>query len=193
MQALNRPLPAQPFSTLYTYQPNMPHTTYDGTIAVAQKILKSLRHILHLAETQQPEASSTTLLTARLHPDMYPLPDQIRLATQFCENLAARLSGREPETFERESLNSFAGFYARIDKVLQILEQTDKDVVNEQGDKVVPTPFGPGVVVDLSGAQFAHTAAIPNIYFHLTTAYGILRKEGVVLGKKDYYAGFISV
>ena len=72
----------------------MGHTLCDGTI-VAQGILCSLSHILHQAE-QRPDAS--TLFEARLYEDMYPLTDQVRLATQFSENLLARLTGREPVT-----------------------------------------------------------------------------------------------
>ncbi|KAL2817484.1 hypothetical protein BDW59DRAFT_152538 [Aspergillus cavernicola] len=165
----------------------MGHTIYDGTIVVVRGILNTLSHILHLAE-QRPDASS--LLEARLHEDMYPLPDQIRLATQFSENVVARLTGREPVTFEGKP-TTFAEFYERIDTVLKTLNETDKNVVNEHGDIVEATPIGQGQTADMTGATYAHTIAIPNIYFHLSTAYGILRKEGVPLGKLDYYAGFI--
>ncbi|KAI9926599.1 hypothetical protein ASPWEDRAFT_45294 [Aspergillus wentii DTO 134E9] len=165
----------------------MTHTFYDGTIVVLQGILGSLSHILHLAEQQHPAASS--LLEARLHADMYPLPDQIRLATQFSENLVARLTGREPVTFDGNP-TSFAQFYERIDTVLKSLNEADKDVVNQRGDVVEVTKMGPGMEAPISGAAYAHTIVLPNVYFHLTTAYGILRKEGVPLGKRDYYVGF---
>lgn len=75
----------------------MGYTIYDGTIVVAEGILNTLSHILHQAE-QHPNGS--TLLAACLHEDMYPVTDQVRLATQFSENLVARLSGREPVTFD---------------------------------------------------------------------------------------------
>lgn len=120
---------------------------------------------------------------------MYILPDQIRLATQFSENLVARLSGREPMTFEQD-LTTFDRFYERIETVLKVLKNADKDVINQHGDMIEVTTLGPGISVELSGATRANNTAIPNIYFHLTTAYGILRKEGVPLGKRDYYVGF---
>jgi len=164
----------------------MGHTLYDGTIVVVQGILNSLSHILHQAE-QRPDAS--TLLEARLYEDMYPLTDQVRIATQFSENLVARLTGRESVTFE-SNLTTFANFYERIETVLKVLNEADKNVVNQHGDIIGSTQMGPERAVDLSGAMYAHSIALPNIYFHLATAYGILRKEGVPLSKLDYYVGF---
>lgn len=164
----------------------MVYTLYDGTIVVLQGILNTLTHILHQAE-KRPD--TTTLLEARLHEDMYPLPEQVRLATQWSENLVARLTGRKPVTFESK-LKTFADFYERIDTVLKSLSEADKDVVNRHGDILESTTMGPGKEVDMSGAMYAHSIVLPNVYFHLTTAYGILRKEGVPLGKLDYYTGF---
>ncbi|KAH8698313.1 hypothetical protein BGW36DRAFT_375864 [Talaromyces proteolyticus] len=165
----------------------MGHTFYDGTIVVVRAILNSLSHILHQAELQP---NSSTLLQARLYEDMYPLTDQVRLATQFSENLVARVTGREPVTFPG-SPTSFAQFYERIDTVLKALDEADKDTVNQQADILGPTKLGPDKTAEMNAATYAHLIALPNIYFHLSTAYGILRKEGVSLGKLDYYAGFV--
>ncbi|RJE18859.1 hypothetical protein PHISCL_08794 [Aspergillus sclerotialis] len=167
----------------------MPHRTYDGTVSVVGAILTTLSHILHQA-TQHPKAD--TLLNARLHEDMYPLADQIRLATQFSENLVARLTGREAVTFDGNPA-TYAECFERIETVLKAVREADKDIVNQYGDKVELTKRGPLEPVEMSGATFAHTMVLPNIYFHLTTAYGILRKEGVPLGKKDYYVGFFPI
>ena len=166
--------------------PTMGHTFYDGTIVVVQGILHTLSHILHQAE-QRPNAS--TLLEARLYEDMYPLTDQVRLVTQFSEFLVARLTGRAPVTFEG-NLRTFVKCYERIETALKGVNEADKDVVNKHGDIVVATKMGPEKSVDMSGATYAHSICLPNIYFHLATAYGILRKEGVPLGKRDYYVGF---
>jgi hypothetical protein len=167
----------------------MGYTFYDGTILVAQGILTTLSHILHLAE-QHP--SSGTLLSARLHGDMYPLPDQVRLATQFSENLIARLTAREPVTFEGKP-TTYAACYERIETVLKGLKEVDREVVNQQADVLKLTQLGPERKAEISGATYAHVVVLPNIYFHLTTAYGILRKEGVPLGKMDYYTGFVPL
>ncbi|KAJ6185715.1 hypothetical protein N7519_007016 [Penicillium mononematosum] len=166
----------------------MVHTFYDGTIVVAQHILCSLSHFLQQAE-QRPNA--TDLLDARLCEDMYPVTDQVRLATQFSENLVARLTGREPVITEGKP-TTYAECYERIEKVLKALKEADKELVNQHPDKLKFTQLGPDHAAEISGATYAHTIALPNIYFHLTTAYGILRKEGVPLGKRDYYVGFSS-
>lgn len=164
----------------------MGYTLYDGTIAVAQSIHGSLSHVLHKAE-QHPNAS--TLLEARLYSDMYPLSDQVHRVTQFSENLVAKLTGRESVTFE-SNLTTFAKCYERIETVLKALNAADKDVVNQHDEVLGISKVGPEQTIETSGAAFAHTLALPNIYFHLVTAYGILRKEGVPLGKRDYYDGF---
>ncbi|KAJ9287864.1 hypothetical protein DTO021C3_4669 [Paecilomyces variotii] len=164
----------------------MGYTLYDGTIVVLQGILNSLSHILHQAE-QRPDGSS--LLEARLHEDMYPFTDQVRLATLSSENVAARLTAREPVTFEGKPA-TFSQCYERIETVLKVLNEADKNVVNQNGDMLATTKLGPEKTVEMSGATYAHIVALPNVFFHLTTAYGILRKEGVPLGKRDYYIGF---
>jgi hypothetical protein len=164
----------------------MSYTLYDGTIPVVRGILNTLSHILQLASLH-PNAS--TLLAARLHPDMYPLADQVRLVTQFAENLAARLSGRAVVPLPGNP-TSFPECQQRMQTVLHTLTEVDRDAVNAHGDVLGPTPMGPETSVEMSAATYAHRVALPNIYFHLTTAYGILRKEGVQLGKRDYYAGF---
>ena len=74
--------------------------------------------------------------------------------------------------------------------VVKVLHEADKDVVNQHGDTVATTPMGPKKSVEMSAAMYAHTIALPNIYFHVSTAYGILRKEKVLPGKRDYYIGF---
>lgn len=164
----------------------MSNTFYDSTIPVLQHILATLSHILTKA-SEHPNAND--LLKARLIEDMYPLSDQIRLATQFSENLLARLTGREPTTFEG-SPQSITEGQQRIETVLAALQTADKEVVNTHADVLASTPLGPERKADMSGAAYAYTLALPNIYFHFVTAYGICRKEGVALGKRDYFVGF---
>lgn len=166
----------------------MAHTFYDGTVPVVQSLLRTLTHILQKAQ-HHPNATEETLFNARLTTDMYPLSDQIRLATQYSENLAARLTAREPTTFETKP-TTFASSYERIDTVLKTLAEAEREVVNGQADVLTLTQLGPEAKVEMSGSAYAHTVVLPNVYFHVATAYGILRKEGVELGKRDYYVGF---
>jgi uncharacterized protein len=108
-----------------------------------------------------------------------------RLATQSSENTAARLTGREAVTFEGKP-TAFAQCFKRIETVQKMLDESDKDVVKQHANVLSPTPKGPEKTVGMAAATYAHVIAIPNIYFHLITAHGILRKEGVSPGKLDY-------
>lgn len=74
--------------------------------------------------------------------------------------------------------------------MLKTLDEADKETVNGMADVLKPTQLGPEVVIDMSCAGYAHRIVLPNVYFHVTTAYGILRAEGVEIGKRDYYTGF---
>jgi hypothetical protein len=167
----------------------MSFTFYDGTVAMVQGILATLVHILKKAEEQKPDTGG--LVTARLHPDMLPLADQIRIIAMFSDMLAARLSGREPTEFT-ETMTSFAMFHERIATVQKTLEGLDKAAVDAQADVVAPTPMGSELKIDMTTSRYAHVLVLPNLYFHLSTAYGILRKESVELGKRDYYAGIFT-
>jgi uncharacterized protein len=121
---------------------------------------------------------------------MLSLPHQIRIATQYSENLLARLTGREPTIFPRDDLTSFAAFYERINTVLASLGKADKDTINASAEREEKTQMGAEITLQLKNADYAHKVILPNVYFHVTTAYGILRKEGVEIGKRDYYEGF---
>ncbi|KAL4887877.1 hypothetical protein BDV59DRAFT_196918 [Aspergillus ambiguus] len=140
-----------------------------------------------MGQTQHLKASA--VLDARLCAKMYQLADQIRLATQFSENLIARLTGQEPVTFEGNP-TTFAECYERIDTVMNVCNKADKSIVDHHGTVIVPTNRGPLEPVDMSGSTYAHTIAFPNIYFHLVTAYGILRKECRWENGIIYYLGF---
>ncbi|PYH72371.1 DUF1993 domain-containing protein [Aspergillus vadensis CBS 113365] len=182
------------------FPPKPTSTLYATTLPILTSILKTLLHLLRTAERTHPNPSSL-LLNSRLHPTMYPLTDQIRLATSFSVRLYARLTNHpEAETLPTTLLpegnpQSFAECYERIDKVLELLKDADndastKEVVNANAETVKPAPVGPGVNMDVTNATYAHTMVLPNIYFHLNIAYAIVRMEGVEIGKRDLYVGF---
>lgn len=105
--------------------------------------------------------------------------------------MAARLSGREPAGFE-DNLTTFEAMHARIDQVLEVLGKVDKDTANKNGEVLVPTTLGPDRVVDISGKVFSGSAIMPVLFFHVSMAYAILRKEGVPLSKTDYIGSFVK-
>ncbi|KAK2608809.1 hypothetical protein QQS21_002666 [Conoideocrella luteorostrata] len=166
----------------------MAFTLYDATIVEAKTALISLDHIISQAE-QHPNAGS--FLQARLYEDMKPLTFQIHTATRFAELVLARLLMREAIEY-KDDLVSYADMHGRIAKVMEALGQADKDAVNKHGEEVASTNLPSVGPMDLTGKAFAMGAAIPNINFHVSIAYAILRKEGVPLGKRDYIMGFVN-
>jgi hypothetical protein len=160
----------------------MAFTLYDATIVEAKLALATLDHILTEAEKHPNSASFPQ---ARLYEDMNPLTFQVYAATRFSKKVLARLSGEGPIESDND-LVSFEDMHARIAEILELLGQADKDTVNRHGEEVATTELPSVGPMDITGKAFAMGAAIPNINFHVSMAYAILRKEGVPLGKRDY-------
>lgn len=166
----------------------MAYTFYDSTIVASKNVLDSLSHIIDIAE-KQPNAS--TLPSARLSEDMRPFSSQIHLAAQTLERFLATLDGREHVPIE-DKISTFEDMRQRIQSVHEALDKTDRDAINERGDKRAPTVLTPTMTVDMTGAEFAACTSMPNLFFHLSIAYAILRAQGVPLGKWDYIQPFIN-
>lgn len=165
----------------------MSYTPYDTSVLVCKDALKSLRHILQVAEKQP---NSATFPKARLHEDMQPLTFQVEAASVTIAKVVARLSGTEPVSFRFLELETFADMFKRIDQVDELLNHADKDLINSRIDQTIPLPTESGGTAQLAGDGQIFGFSLPNLFFHVSTAYGILRKEGVPLGKSDYIDSF---
>lgn len=110
---------------------------------------------------------------------------------QTSQQAVARLSGTEAQTFEN-NLKTFADFYKRIEEVAAIVSKADKALIESRADSTISIGFGPGKSVDVSAAGYVNGWLVPNLFFHITTVYNILRKEGVELGKLDYLKSYIG-
>jgi len=160
---------------------------YDATVPPFQQILGSLSGLLTKAEAHckakniQPEV----LLSARLYPDMLPLSRQIQLACDFAGKACARLAHIDvPTTPDTEK--TFEELRQRLAKTSDYLK-TFKPAQFEGADaREVTFPAGPDKTMTLKGQQFLGHVAFPNFYFHATTAHGILRHNGVEVGKRDF-------
>jgi uncharacterized protein len=130
------------------------------------------------------------LVTTRLAPDMYPLVRQVQSACDAAKFTAARLSGKvAPKHEDKEQ--TIDELHARIRTVVAYLgEFAAADFKNAETQKI-ELPFLEGVV--LTGSQYLFEMAQPNFYFHITTAYDILRHNGVELGKLDYIGGLSAM
>ena len=125
------------------------------------------------------------LLQARLYPDMFPLLRQVQIATDFAKSVSARLAGVDvPKLDDQEQ--TFADLQARIDTVLAFLKSLDAALFNEAATRSIVTQLGTPKEKHFTGEAYVLTYGLPHFFFHTTTAYAILRHNGVEVGKKDY-------
>lgn len=162
---------------------------YQASVPVLVRGLTNLQGILgkaqaHAAEKQIDPAVFTG---ARLFPDMLPLARQVHIATDTAKGCAARLAGVEAPGFEDVEV-SFDELHARIQKTIDYLKQFNADQIDGSEDRPVTLKMRSGPV-EFTGLSYLLNFAIPNFYFHVTTAYDILRHNGVEIGKLDYLGG----
>ena len=166
----------------------MAFTFYTATILPSKHVLDDLTHLI---ETAEKHDKASTLPSARLAEDMRPFSSQIHLAAQAIERLLCRLHHREHIPVE-DTIATYDDMRARIASVHAELDAVDEEAINRAGNEVAPTVLTPTMTVEMSGADFAMGASMPNIFFHLSIAYAILRKEGVELGKWNYIQPFMQ-
>jgi uncharacterized protein len=160
---------------------------YDAAVPAYLQILGSLTGILNKAEAHckakniQPEV----LLSARLYPDMLPFSKQIQLASDFAAKGCARLTGSEvPATPDTEK--TFEELRQRLAKTIDYVKAFKPAQFEGADAREVTFPIGPTNTLTLKGQQFVNNFAFPNFYFHAATAHGILRHNGVEIGKRDF-------
>jgi hypothetical protein len=159
---------------------------FDTSVPVLIHFLKGLSRIVGKAEEHcaarkiEPDA----LLTARLFPDMFHFARQVQLTTDFAKGMGARLAGIPVPSFPDEE-KTFAELQARIAKTVDFLSALTKEQYEGAAARAVTIKVG-GKDTEFKGADYVASYALPNFYFHLSTAYNILRHNGVELGKKDY-------
>jgi len=161
-------------------------TLHQASVPVFVQGLKGLRGVLAKAaahvETRKLDPDS--LLKARLFPDMFPLLRQVQIATDFAKGCTARLAGQEVPAWD-DVETSFEDLIARVDRAIAYVEGLDPAGFEGAEDRdITLTRRGETSVV--KGLAYLQAQAQPNFFFHLTTAYAILRKNGVEIGKRDY-------
>lgn len=152
---------------------------YDVTIPPFIRNLKTLSSLLTkaLAHTASNE---TPLLESRLIADMQPLPYQIQRVSDTAKGVAVRVAKVTPEAWADDE-KTFEELQARIAKTIAFLEKVDPKSMDGMDDEEVSFSGR-----TLKARDYVLHAAVPNFYFHFVTAYGLLRKEGVPIGKQDY-------
>jgi hypothetical protein len=160
------------------------------------QMLKALSGWLNKAQAQMPAAEAESLLSSRLAPDMYPLSTQIRFACVQVHEAVFRLRGKEfPESLDQlvdegrnagERPGSLADAHARIDEAIALLDGLAPDALDAYSGESIAHALPSGMIFDLTAEQYARDWTLPQFYFHLMTAYAILRSARVDLGKADY-------
>jgi hypothetical protein len=127
----------------------------------------------------------SVLLNTRLAPDMFPLTRQVQLATDLAKNGASRLAGVEPPRYE-DTETTIDQLKARIAKTLAHLKTLDTKKIDAAGQRELTFPLGPVNKGQMKADDYLNHFVLPNVYFHLTAAYAILRHCGVDIGKQDF-------
>ncbi|WP_309645299.1 DUF1993 family protein [Phenylobacterium sp.] len=164
----------------------MPLSLHQASAPIFIRALKGLNTVLAKAAAHA-EAKSfdpAALLQARLYPDMFPLIRQVQICTDFAKGAIARLAGEEPPAWADDE-ETFAGLIARVEKTAAYVGTFAPDRIDGSEDREI-TLVRRGQSSIVMGQSYLLDQAMPNFYFHLTTAYAILRHNGVEVGKKDY-------
>jgi hypothetical protein len=160
----------------------MSFSMYDASAPVFTAILRDMRAWLDKAAGEKGEKE---LLEARLAPDMRPLPAQYQMASDSAKNAIGRLCGIDaPAMADTEA--SFAELKERCDRTIAFIESVDKAAFAGSESRPVSLRFPNNMGYDFSGASYLTGFALPNFFFHATTAYAILRAAGVSMGKPDF-------
>ncbi len=137
------------------------------------------------AHAEARKIDPTVLLNTRLFPDMLTFTRQVQIACDQAKNGSARLAGVEAPRFE-DNEKSFAELKARVAKTIAYVKTLDAQKIDASADREITFPLGPTKKGHMKGAEYLDHFVLPNFYFHLTTAYGILRHCGVEIGKLDF-------
>ena len=160
---------------------------YSATVPVFKQMLLALSDVLKMGEehAQHRKFEPTVLLQSRLFPDMLPLVRQVQIACDFAKSVPARIAGVEVAAYE-DSEQSFAELQQRIAKTLALIEGMTAEQLNGSAVKEVVLRPGTPKEKKLSVEDYALKYGMPQFFFHVTTAYNLLRHNGVEIGKKDY-------
>lgn len=161
-------------------------TLYSASIPTFIKGLNSLALVLKIAEADiaARKIDPLVITSARLYPDMLPLTKQIQIATDGAKGYAARLAGVEVPSFA-DTETTFEELQARIAKTVDFLKTIEPAQIDGGEDKAITLKF-PNNTFEFTGLDYLTDFAMPNFYFHLATAYAILRKNGVQLSKRNF-------
>jgi hypothetical protein len=158
---------------------------YDASIPTFIRALRNLDAMMDKASGSG--TSLAAIVESRLAPDMFPFTRQIQTASDAAKGAAARLAGIAAPSFPDEE-TTFPDLKARLAKTIAFLETVKPEQIDGREAATIELPV-PGRTLTFTAKDFLFNFALPNFFFHVVTAYGLMRKEGAPLGKMDYLAG----
>ena len=164
---------------------------YTAAIPVFKQMLNSLHDVLAKAEAHATAKNiePNALLQARLFPDMFPPTRQVQIAADFAKGVAARLADVELPAYE-DNEQTFAELQARIAKTLAFIDTLSAAQIDGSETREIVLRPGTPKEKKLSGQTYLLSYGLPQFFFHVTTAYAILRHNGVEIGKKDFMGAY---
>jgi hypothetical protein len=165
-------------------------TLSSASLPVFRNALTNLHHLLDKARADAATRGydPQVLVAYRLAPDMLPFKSQVFIACDAAKLCLARLGGLDAPKFD-DTENTLEELQGRIQKTLDWLATVPASAIDGQEQRAVTFPVGKGASRTMPGEDYLKAWALPNLFFHITTAYAILRHNGVALGKRDYLAG----
>lgn len=161
-------------------------SVFDQTVSAMSRMLLNLDAIVSKAEkyANERKIAPDTLIQARLYPDMLPFVSQVRIATDTAKGAASRLTGSEVPAWPDDEV-TFADIHARIRKALDYLAGFKKEQFEDSETRDIELKL-PNRTLRFTGREYILGFVLPNFYFHVTTAYNILRHNGLEIGKLDF-------
>lgn len=164
---------------------------YTHSVPVFKQMLTALKAILAQADAHATAKSidADALLQARLFPDMFPLVKQVQIAADFARGISARLAGVDVPVYDGQE-KSFADLDALLAQTLAFLDSVDAPSFDGSDSKEIVLRPGTPKEKKLSGQAYLAHYGTPQFFFHVTTAYAILRHNGLAVGKRDYMGAY---
>ncbi|MGZ8290612.1 MAG: DUF1993 domain-containing protein [Telluria sp.] len=168
----------------------MSFSMYEASVPVFKQILNSLSAIIDKAESHATDKKfdPPALLQARLYPDMFPFLRQVQVACDFAKGCSARLAGADVPRYD-DTEATFGDLKQRIARTLAFIDSLPRDAIEASEQRDIVTGSGASAR-EFKGQVYLVHYAMPHFYFHATTAYAILRHNGVEVGKKDFIGSY---
>ena len=159
---------------------------YQAAVPVFIRALGNLKHVLQKGaeHAKTKNVSDEVLLQTRLIPDMLPLVKQVQIAADMATRGTARLAGVEPKSFE-DNETTLEQLYARIDSAIEYIKTFKPEQIDGSEGRTIVLKMRSGEMT-FEGQAYLLGFALPNVFFHCTTAYNILREAGTEIGKNDF-------